>query len=159
MWKDSIRNIVVIFQTTILRIVGSYVRHSAIVKPLTTYHATLLKFHTSPQDFFRQDRQWLMNPCKYRQLLPQCQNCQNQALIDKFLEKKYIKYLYMQEFSNLELLPLSQTRSTLTRGGPLLCSVCNINIIKLDPLFVSCLLMNSRDRKNVQKGSPPLGFI
>ena len=29
MWKDSIRNIVVIFQTTILRIVGFYVRHSA----------------------------------------------------------------------------------------------------------------------------------
>ena len=27
MWKDSIRNIVVIFQTTILRIVGFYVRH------------------------------------------------------------------------------------------------------------------------------------
>ena len=31
MWKDSIRNIVVIFQTTILRIVGFYVRRSAIV--------------------------------------------------------------------------------------------------------------------------------
>ena len=30
MWKDSIRNVVVIFQTTILRIVGFYVRHSAI---------------------------------------------------------------------------------------------------------------------------------
>jgi hypothetical protein len=30
MWKDSIRNIVVIFQTTILRIVGFYVRRSAI---------------------------------------------------------------------------------------------------------------------------------
>ena len=30
MWKDSIRNIVVIFQTNILRIVGFYVRHSAI---------------------------------------------------------------------------------------------------------------------------------
>ena len=29
MWKDSIRNIVVTFQTTILRIVGFYVRHSA----------------------------------------------------------------------------------------------------------------------------------
>ena len=29
MWKDSIRNIVVIFQTTILRIVGFYVRRSA----------------------------------------------------------------------------------------------------------------------------------
>ena len=29
MWKDSIRNIVVIFQTNILRIVGFYVRHSA----------------------------------------------------------------------------------------------------------------------------------
>ena len=31
MWKDSIRNIVVIFQTNILRIVGFYVRRSAIV--------------------------------------------------------------------------------------------------------------------------------
>ena len=31
MWKDSIRNIVVIFQTTILRYVGFYVRRSAYV--------------------------------------------------------------------------------------------------------------------------------
>ena len=31
MWKDSIRNIVVIFQTTILRIFGFYVRRSALV--------------------------------------------------------------------------------------------------------------------------------
>ena len=31
MWKDSIRNIVVIFQPNILRIVGFYVRHSAKV--------------------------------------------------------------------------------------------------------------------------------
>ena len=31
MWKDSIRNIVVIFQTNILRTVGFYVRHSANV--------------------------------------------------------------------------------------------------------------------------------
>ena len=30
MWKDSIRNIVVIFQITILRIVGFYVRRSAL---------------------------------------------------------------------------------------------------------------------------------
>ena len=30
MWKDSNRNIVVIFQPTILRSVGFYVRHSAI---------------------------------------------------------------------------------------------------------------------------------
>ena len=29
MWKDSIRNIVVIFQPDSLRIVGFYVRHSA----------------------------------------------------------------------------------------------------------------------------------
>ena len=29
MWKDSIRNIVVIFQTTILKFVGFYVRRSA----------------------------------------------------------------------------------------------------------------------------------
>ena len=29
MWKDSIRNSVVIFQPNILRIVGFYVRHSA----------------------------------------------------------------------------------------------------------------------------------
>ena len=45
MWKDSIRNIVVIFQPNILRIVGFYVRHSAIVwrlkiiqKPLKIRH-------------------------------------------------------------------------------------------------------------------------
>ena len=31
MWKDSNRNIVVIFQPNILRIVGFYVRHSASV--------------------------------------------------------------------------------------------------------------------------------
>ena len=31
MWKDSIRNIVVIFQATILGIVGFYVRRSAKV--------------------------------------------------------------------------------------------------------------------------------
>lgn len=31
MWKDSNRNIVVIFQPNILRIVGFYVRHSAFV--------------------------------------------------------------------------------------------------------------------------------
>ena len=31
MWEDSIRNIVVIFQTNILRIVGFYVRRSATV--------------------------------------------------------------------------------------------------------------------------------
>ena len=31
MWKDSNRNIVVIFQTNILRILGFYVRHSAQV--------------------------------------------------------------------------------------------------------------------------------
>ena len=31
MWKDSIRNIVVIFQPNILRIVGFYVRHSAYI--------------------------------------------------------------------------------------------------------------------------------
>ena len=30
MWKESNRNIVVIFQPNILRIVGFYVRHSAI---------------------------------------------------------------------------------------------------------------------------------
>ena len=30
MWKDSIRNIFVIFQTTVLRIVGFLVRHSDI---------------------------------------------------------------------------------------------------------------------------------
>ena len=33
MWKDSIRNIVVIFQPNILRIVGFYVRHWANVVP------------------------------------------------------------------------------------------------------------------------------
>ena len=29
MWKDSIRNVVVIFQPNILRIVGFYVKHSS----------------------------------------------------------------------------------------------------------------------------------
>ena len=37
MWKYSIRIIVVIFQTTIQRIVGFYVRHSAIVRVLTFF--------------------------------------------------------------------------------------------------------------------------
>ena len=31
MWKDSIKNIIVTFQTTILRIVGFYVRPSASI--------------------------------------------------------------------------------------------------------------------------------
>ena len=35
MWKDSIRNIVVIFQPNILRIVGFYVRHSAMIETST----------------------------------------------------------------------------------------------------------------------------
>ena len=34
MWKDSNRNIVVIFQPNILRIVGFYVRHWAMMKNL-----------------------------------------------------------------------------------------------------------------------------
>ena len=42
MWKDSIKNIVVIFQTTILRIVGFYVRHSA--------HVFVFKFEPSGSD-------------------------------------------------------------------------------------------------------------
>ena len=37
MWKDSIRNIVVIFQPNILRIVGFYVRHSADVNSVIKY--------------------------------------------------------------------------------------------------------------------------
>ena len=37
MWKDSNRNIVVIFQTNILRIVGFYVRHSAYVYLFQTW--------------------------------------------------------------------------------------------------------------------------
>ena len=37
MWKDSIRNIAVIFQTTILRFVGFYVRHSAKVCCLVAF--------------------------------------------------------------------------------------------------------------------------
>ena len=40
MWKDSIRNIVVIFQPNILRIVGFYVRHSAISKDSSLYNRT-----------------------------------------------------------------------------------------------------------------------
>ena len=35
MWKDSIRNIVVIFQPNILIIVGFYVRHSATVPEIS----------------------------------------------------------------------------------------------------------------------------
>ena len=44
MWKDSIRNIVVIFQPNILRIVGSYVRHWAnnILTPQRTNFITEL---------------------------------------------------------------------------------------------------------------------
>ena len=38
MWKDSIRNIVVIFQPNILRIVGFYVRHSATVSTCDLLH-------------------------------------------------------------------------------------------------------------------------
>ena len=30
-----------------------------------TYHATLLKFHTNPWDFFQQDQQWLKNQYKH----------------------------------------------------------------------------------------------
>ena len=41
MWKDSIRNIVVIFQTTILRIVGFYVRRSANIDATVLVVATL----------------------------------------------------------------------------------------------------------------------
>ena len=42
MWKDSIRNSVVIFQPNILRIVGFYVRHSAIKEncPSSNEHET-----------------------------------------------------------------------------------------------------------------------
>ena len=43
MWKDSIRNIVVIFQTTILRIVGFYVRHSANDSIFLTDHSARKK--------------------------------------------------------------------------------------------------------------------
>ena len=42
------------------------------IKPTTsiehksvTYHATLLKFHTNPWDFFQQDQQWLKNQYKH----------------------------------------------------------------------------------------------
>ena len=60
MWKDFIRNIVVIFQPNILRIVGFYVRHSAdVVKfaiVLVTYVKHLLlviksKIFTSKKNF------------------------------------------------------------------------------------------------------------
>ena len=43
MWKDSIRNIVVIFQPNILRIVGFYVRHWAIVFQCRIFN--LIRFH------------------------------------------------------------------------------------------------------------------
>ena len=38
MWKDFIRNIVVIFQPNILRIVGFYVRHSAHVSVVRDFN-------------------------------------------------------------------------------------------------------------------------
>ena len=41
MWKDSIRNIVVIFQPNFLRIVRFYVRHSASVSPLFSSHSDI----------------------------------------------------------------------------------------------------------------------
>ena len=41
MWKDSVRNIVVIFQTNILRIVGFYVRHSAPVNIFSSLNGDL----------------------------------------------------------------------------------------------------------------------
>ena len=44
MWKDSIRNIVVIFQPNILRIVGFYVRHSAIVLLFDIFYYFMTKF-------------------------------------------------------------------------------------------------------------------
>ena len=43
MWKDSIRNIVVIFQPNILRIVGFYVRHSAMEVKNNHAHVTRQK--------------------------------------------------------------------------------------------------------------------
>ena len=59
MWKDSNRNIVVIFQPNILRIVGFYVRHSANVHSyaLVIMHVIILNFqlgsyHTARSDTF-----------------------------------------------------------------------------------------------------------
>ena len=53
MWKDSIRNIVVIFQPNILRIVGFYVRHSAsvfyILVPII--HLSLIPLRPKPPNF------------------------------------------------------------------------------------------------------------
>ena len=44
MWKNSIRNIVVIFQPNILRIVGFYVRHSAYISLCTVQREELFLF-------------------------------------------------------------------------------------------------------------------
>ena len=43
MWKDSIRNIVVIFQPSILRIVGFYVRHSANIETMLAAYLELMR--------------------------------------------------------------------------------------------------------------------
>ena len=57
MWKDSVRNIVVIFQTNILRIVGFYVRHSASVY---TVHRAL---HGRFYDFCCNKNRWRHSTC------------------------------------------------------------------------------------------------
>ena len=46
MWRDSIRNIVVIFQTKILRIVGFYVRRSASEREIFGHNSDHLIFAT-----------------------------------------------------------------------------------------------------------------
>ena len=44
MWKDSIRNFVVIFQPNILRIVRFYVRHSAFDLVYPNFEGTCIEF-------------------------------------------------------------------------------------------------------------------
>ena len=55
MWKDSIRNIVVIFQTTILRIVGFYVRRSAILVNCRHPYAVVMEWMESKRQERRLD--------------------------------------------------------------------------------------------------------
>ena len=55
MWKDSNRNIVVIFQPNILRIVGFYVRHSAKINltfiELSKFNAYLERVSSGMVDY------------------------------------------------------------------------------------------------------------
>ena len=58
MWKDSIRNIVVIFQPNILRIVGFYVRHSAIVVIFQTNILRIVGFYVRHSAIVQKSNSW-----------------------------------------------------------------------------------------------------